>query len=598
MMLFCPRWGKRGQKGDGRRVTPTPLRLEVLEERTVPSIIQNGSFETPDIPLDRAVYGPQDSAWTFNARAGIVETTVVDSTPVFEPPGLAPDGTQVAFLQYEDTSDGSIVGQFSQSIQLPASGRYDLSYVVGGRQKNGNYYPGDIANGDLSYQVLLTNSQTQEETVIALDSTTSFQPYTQKKYTFTADAGTYVLTFRAVKVPGDHTAFFDVVDMQPEAQPDIVPTSLTWDAAQGGVDFAYKVTGAPLPRDTTAALYWATGPTFDQVIRPAVYDTTIERPVGEYGPFYVPNSVLGEPPPGATHLLLVTDPDKLVDESDEGNNVLALAIQKPDLAATSLAWNIGQSGVDFSYAVSGVPLTQDTTAALYWSRGTTLDTAIGAPVYTTRVEQEVGTYGPFYVPSSVLGIPPAEATRLMLVVDPSNLVPEFEGTRDNNTLSVPFYVLKDANVRVPPNIVDRVDRIAAEYYRITQQVFVITDGARTAADMAAILLPRLRTEQGRANERWVYRRHLLLLEEIIAAYDSHTTDAERLAAMTETIQRQIDAGRYISPHLKNNAIDIRSRGLGAVDIRALRRAVKVDPGADLVNETWRKIGPHWHLQFS
>jgi len=109
---------------------------------------------------------------------------------------------------------------------------------------------------------------------------------------------------------------------------DLAPTSLTWNTAQGGVDFGYRVSGADLTQDTTAALYWAHGTSFADVIGSPVYDTTIERQADDYGPFYVPNSVLGTPPPGATHLLLVTDPANRIAESDETNNVRALAIQQ------------------------------------------------------------------------------------------------------------------------------------------------------------------------------------------------------------------------------------------------------------------------------
>src|SRR5207247_9251576 len=49
-------------------------------------------------------------------------------------------------------------------------------------------------------------------------------------------------------------------------QPDIAPTSLTWNPLQGGVDFSYQVTGTDLPQDTTAALYWASGPTLADAI--------------------------------------------------------------------------------------------------------------------------------------------------------------------------------------------------------------------------------------------------------------------------------------------------------------------------------------------
>lgn len=112
---------------------------------------------------------------------------------------------------------------------------------------------------------------------------------------------------------------------------DIAPASLTWNTAQGGVDFSYQITGADLPQATTAAFYWATGTTFDDRIGDPVFSTPLEQVAGTYGPVHVSAADLGTPPPEATHLLVVTDPDDLIAETDETNNVLAQEI--PAVAA-------------------------------------------------------------------------------------------------------------------------------------------------------------------------------------------------------------------------------------------------------------------------
>jgi hypothetical protein len=368
----------------------------------------------------------------------------------------------------------------------------------------------------------------------------------------------------------------------------------------------YATTGT-INQPFTVALYRSANPTFEPGTDPLVQYTTVTPSfTNPQAPVVLstdPNAIDFDP--AMPYLLVVADPPTVahpqygeIEETDETNNVAVVPLS--DLEATSLSWNIGQGGVDFSYAVKGTALTQNVVAALYWARGATFADVIDPahPAYSTPIEHPVGSYGPFYVPSSVLGTPPAGATRLLLMVDPSNSANELNTTRGDNTASIPFYVLKDATVRAPLRIAGRLDLIAAEYYRITRTVLFLTDGERTAAEMAAILLPRLSTEQGRKCERKIYRRNADLLEEIIAAYDSNNTDAARLAAMTATIQAQINRGRYISPHLRNNAVDIRSRGFGAVDIGALRRAIRIDPGAEIVDETTRKTDPHWHLQFS
>jgi hypothetical protein len=115
-------------------------------------------------------------------------------------------------------------------------------------------------------------------------------------------------------------------------KPDIAPTSLTWNTAQGGVDFSYQVTGADLPKDTTAALYWASGTTNVDIIQSATVNTqavndklVIPAPQGTAGTIHLDASELTQPPPNATHLLLVVDPNSVIAESDETNNVVALA---------------------------------------------------------------------------------------------------------------------------------------------------------------------------------------------------------------------------------------------------------------------------------
>jgi hypothetical protein len=128
-------------------------------------------------------------------------------------------------------------------------------------------------------------------------------------------------------------------------------------------------------------------------------------------------------------------------------------------------------------------------------------------------------------------------------------------------------------------------------------VLVITDGERTAADQALAILHLIKAN-GEKYVRHLYHRHEQLIEDIISAYNSENTDSDRLAAMTETIQSQINRGVYVSPHLRNNAVDIRSRGMTGSDRQALRDAVRLVPGAELVNETTSRAGPHFHLQFS
>lgn len=109
---------------------------------------------------------------------------------------------------------------------------------------------------------------------------------------------------------------------------DITPTRFEWNTAQGGVDLGYKVSGAALTQDTTAALYWSPTRTFDPQTATLAYEKQINQPAdeaqGDHGPFNVSASALGPPVQGAQYLLLVTDPENVLGNFDSNKDVMAL----------------------------------------------------------------------------------------------------------------------------------------------------------------------------------------------------------------------------------------------------------------------------------
>jgi hypothetical protein len=194
------------------------------------AIIADGSFETPDVPLDTALGNPAGSPWTFNAYAGIVETTIVDPTPVFEPPYPTPDGSQIAFLN-SVVYAGPQLGEFHQSIDLGTGGSFELSFMVGGRQTfRTDYNPdGSGYDGSLSYGVFL------DDVPLLTDTTVTFQRWTEKDVLFSAGPGTHVLSFRANAVrPDSHTAFFDAVAVSAAGVPEQMP-ALVFGLTVGGI---------------------------------------------------------------------------------------------------------------------------------------------------------------------------------------------------------------------------------------------------------------------------------------------------------------------------------------------------------------------------
>ncbi len=119
--------------------------------------------------------------------------------------------------------------------------------------------------------------------------------------------------------------------VEPGVDSDLQAGAIQWDGAKGGVSATYHILDKKLNNATNIALYWAGGDTFQSAIGSPVTTTLIpsNTKIGAYT-FRVGGSLLNNPPPGATHLLLVLDPPDgehasgLISESDEGNNTVAL----------------------------------------------------------------------------------------------------------------------------------------------------------------------------------------------------------------------------------------------------------------------------------
>jgi hypothetical protein len=162
---------------------------------TSSAFVSDGSFEAAACLPGQFVYNALGSPWTYVDGSGVAGVGSVFSAP---PP---PSGTKVAFLQARPSVPQTSL--FFQSITLPANGSYTLSYLHAGRPA---FVPG-LIEGNLQYEVLL------DTTVIATQSTVSGQPFTPVAIPFSANAGTYTLTFRVSPTAPliDNTAFFDSV---------------------------------------------------------------------------------------------------------------------------------------------------------------------------------------------------------------------------------------------------------------------------------------------------------------------------------------------------------------------------------------------------
>ena len=148
---------------------------------------------------------------------------------------------------------------------------------------------------------------------------------------------------------------------------DMFTLSLTWNAAVGGANFQYGVINGPLASATTAKLFWASGTTTASIISGAPVIFTQNIPVGASGlsaVIPVPAANFANSPASATYVLLVLDPDNLVQESNKGNNVAALALCPVRLLQKPKFSNLG-------YDESGLTLSMKAAIAFF-------DSAVGS----------------------------------------------------------------------------------------------------------------------------------------------------------------------------------------------------------------------------
>lgn len=155
--------------------------------------------------------------------------------------------------------------------------------------------------------------------------------------------------------------------------------------------------------------------------------------------------------------------------------------------------------------------------------------------------------------------------------------------------------LKDSSVIIPAALAAKVDQVADAYFNATQKYLTVTDGLRTAAQQAALILGKLQSD-GEAAVRKLYNPNPTLIDQIITAYNSAITNTARLSAMTSTVQKQISLGKYISSHLRGLAFDVSLAGMTPANATAFDAAVSA-AGGRLVNEASTTL-PHLHAQFS
>lgn len=150
------------------------------------------------------------------------------------------------------------------------------------------------------------------------------------------------------------------------------------------------------------------------------------------------------------------------------------------------------------------------------------------------------------------------------------------------------------SLRLKESSAERLRAVAKLYREATKHKLVVTGGDRTAERQAELMYKKLKSGEDLIK---LYARTDLAAAIVDEYKDARAAGATRkgtIHRMKKLIESQMDEGQYISRHLNFTAADVRSRGLSADRVKALREAVKAVEGVSLVDER-DGAAPCFHL---
>ncbi len=158
------------------------------------------------------------------------------------------------------------------------------------------------------------------------------------------------------------------------------------------------------------------------------------------------------------------------------------------------------------------------------------------------------------------------------------------------------YKKKDPNIIVSPKVEIYIDKIAKRFKDKFSKVLVVTSGLRTPEQQARAMYNNFRADNGVKIQRRKYRNRKLF-DEIAAVFTSNKVKdkVKVINEMTKVIRKQVSRKEYISQHLIESAVDIRTRGLLNEEIDYLVELIKSN--ASLMYQDKRNSNiPHIHIQ--
>ena len=137
-----------------------------------------------------------------------------------------------------------------------------------------------------------------------------------------------------------------------------------------------------------------------------------------------------------------------------------------------------------------------------------------------------------------------------------------------------------------------VKKIADKYFASTKKKLVVTSGTRGTKSQAAAMYKKLAA----GDDLSIYKNQTAI-KEIKSAYNkgvkAKKSNSAIVGDMEKVIEAQIKKSIFISKHLREGAVDVRSRDMTSTDKEKFRQAAK-GIAKSVILEV---IPPHFHLQF-
>lgn len=155
--------------------------------------------------------------------------------------------------------------------------------------------------------------------------------------------------------------------------------------------------------------------------------------------------------------------------------------------------------------------------------------------------------------------------------------------------------IRARDMRLRASSIGRLERVAARYHAATRARLVVTGGYRSPRRQAELMASKLAdgediaalyAEKGAAAE---------IRDAYLAGVERKQPRSQLVEIVLGVIDAQIARGVFVSLHLQGRAADVRSRGMTAAQIDALKSAIEAEPGTVMVDERDGE-SPHFHLK--